>query len=215
MTALAPSSVQAIALNGSVAITSPVFLGDPNLGNPVNTTIDWITGGDGKEGTVNAVTGDFANFVPNLLNKRVDLTDISLTRSGPATTVPGFFSSADYNSNAVTNFIDFGNVTLNNTTANLSFDLNAGVVQRIVVDPVDSIVELTPTGISGTFNFNNQTVATGNITAAQSPITGGIGVISITAVPEPITIGGIALGTSFGAFLKKRYSKNGKKLAKV
>ncbi|ALF55858.1 hypothetical protein ACX27_28215 [Nostoc piscinale CENA21] len=39
--------------------------------------------------------------------------------------------------------------------------------------------------------------------------------VEVQPVPEPLTMGGIALGATFGAYLRKRYSKKDEKLVKA
>jgi PEP-CTERM motif len=215
--ALAPSSALAITLNGNISISGPVALGTP-ASSPATSLLDFVTGSDGKEGAVDTVTHDFATFVPTLLGKRIDIVDLFLTR------ITGSLASlsADYSFGAVANFIDFGTVTLGTTTANLSFDLDAGVLNRTRKPLSGNIVEVTPNdpGLTGKFQFNGETVAIGEISATQTifgGVTGGSATISLSAkpVPEPLTMGGLALGTAFGAFMRKRYSKNDAKLQKA
>lgn len=232
--AFAPSAAMAVTLlQGTIGIDADgVDLGDLNS-QPGTVVLDWLSGVDGKEGTVKntltGVTGNFLSFAPTLKGTRVDIKDLTLTNTG----VDGSLSnSIIYDFERVNKFIEFtGNFTFDSTVGTLSFNLYEGQIMRRLLD--DSVVTMTflNPGLQGEFVFtdalgNTRTLGSGNITASeifdngQSSSEAGITLRALAEepgepVPEPLTMGGLAIGAGFGAFLKKRYSKKEKQLQKA
>lgn len=141
---------------------------------------------------------------------------------------------AIYNYGNVTSFLQFDNVTLTDAITStaqngtLHFDLASG--QIVKEQKLDGNFDLNSVGnIFGTFRFVGSTAAIGTFTAngnlgklsANSLTVQGGGTITVGTVtpsepvPEPLTMGGLAIGAGFGAFLKKRYAKKEKQLAKA
>ncbi|MBE9008478.1 PEP-CTERM sorting domain-containing protein [Fortiea sp. LEGE XX443] len=207
--ALAPSSAMAITLTGEVVFSAGALLGDPTLGNNLVESVDWTT----NQGSVLSTSGDFATATPAL--SLVTLRDLVLTREiagNPA--VYGVDTDT-----AFTSFADFGNVTIDGDTNRLTFAITGGKVTRTINDGQVSLNIQNDTSIvSGIFRFGGQTIANGLFSLNGTSSSGG-GLVTLTAtgepVPEPLTMGGIALGATFGAYLRKRYSKNGEKLVKA
>lgn len=223
--AFAPSSAMAVQIQlfGDVSVRGDANLG-PNNATPATTAVTWTNNPtpNGGRGTVSTGSnGSFAGLVGN----NVFLKNIALTIANLANVSPIAPSSATYNFGAINNFIDFG--TVNNlpvlanglastASGNLTFDLDAGSLVRTALG--NGVIEVTLNPVTGRFNFNGVTVATALLSGQQIGNSGNFG-ISITSqpepIPEPLTMGGLALGAGFGAYLKSRYSKKDEQLEKV
>lgn len=231
--AFAPSAAMAITLTGTMTVQGPVNLGDTS--NDAIESLTWtgLTLHTGKEATVSVPTLDFGNppgrFNPNLDGLAIDAKNLTLTRVGTGTS-----NSEVYEFEKVISFFNFGQFVYtqedNSTVTDfLTFDLNAGQLTR-VVNPMNAniqFVSIPNTPITGVFKFGTQTIAMGEIQANQSILFGtssGGATFNLIAtgvpdegepIPEPLTMGGLAVGAGFGAFLKKRYAKKEKQLAKA
>lgn len=199
---LSVSPAQAFSLSGTVAVSGGADLGPKGI-NPENTAIKW-TMPQVLNGSVVAATGDFASLYGNL----VKLTDVALTKFDDLSP-----NIANYQFAAVPKLIDFGTVTIKGTTANLSFNLDSGFIQRITkktTTNVDTILD--DPGITGFFEFGGTTIAKGEINGNQSFLGNsgsGVAGISLTAeeVPEPLTILGSITALTMGAALKKKQAQ--------
>lgn len=193
---------QAVSLRGTVAVSGGADLGPKGI-NPENTAIKW-TAPQASNGSVVAATGDFASLYGNL----VKLTDVALTKFEDISA-----NRANYQFAALPNFIDFGTVTLKGTTANLSFNLDSGFIERITKTTTTNVgTVLSDPGITGFFEFGGKTIAKGEINGNQSFLGGtssGVAGISLTAeeVPEPLTILGSITALTMGAALKKKQAQ--------
>ncbi|MBN3878263.1 MULTISPECIES: PEP-CTERM sorting domain-containing protein [unclassified Nostoc] len=170
-------SAQAVTLNGSIGLSGTSIV--PNDGiNPANTTIKFVD--------VDSVDtdGDFGFFSPNL-NPGAGITIKTLNLTKIANT------ATSYSTGAYTSFIDFGSRTLGSTTALLTFDLDNSVVSRIRTSNTN-ILDASLEGITGKFNFNGQTIATGFVTASLSRAASKYE-LTLTTVPEPTTMLGLGL----------------------
>ncbi|WP_414576203.1 PEP-CTERM sorting domain-containing protein [Anabaena sp. CCY 9402-a] len=216
----APSAAMAVQLFGDIIVEGAADLG-PNNQTPANTGITWTS----NTGTVgNTSNGSFLPLIGTSVNlKNIALTIDDITQvSNPAPVG----SSAVYNFAAITDFINFGVVNNlpvlfgppNLASGNLTFDLDAGSLVRQVFG--GGQIQYSLDGATGTFKLvgvgGDITTAQGFLTGNQSGTAGNFS-ISMTAqpVPEPLTMGGLAIGAGFGAFLKKRYSKKEKQLVKA
>jgi hypothetical protein len=216
--ALAPSSAMAITLNGSLVINGAADIGTAGNVAPGTAAIDWTGNGNTNvnNGVINSnATGDFSTLaVPG---NSVTLKDLALTLIPGSVVSNGGITTSNYTFGSYIPFIDFGLVAIaGQGLQNLSFNLDPGTLSR--TDLPTGIIEYSPVGITGTFVYGGNTAGKGIITAQESFfLSGGSGdgSVSITAVPEPITMGGLALGTAFGAFMRKRYAKNDAKLQKA
>jgi hypothetical protein len=197
--AFAPSSAQAIQLSGSVSINGTL---DITQINSTTVGLDFVDV-DGVSSTP-----VFSNFLPPLNTGSLTIKDLTLT----ALVTPTL--TANYATGAVATFLDFGTRTLGSDTGLLTFDLNAANFLVTTIPSTGSIAA-TLQGATGVWKFNGSTIATGAITGTD--FGEGSYTISLTAqpVPEPITMGGLALGAGFGAFLKSRYSKKDEQVEKV
>ncbi len=217
----APSSASAITLNGSLTFTPDSVNVGPANQQPVTTTLQWLgTKGDGKKGAVTDVKGDFAALVPALLGKRFNIENLLLSRlTGTNTSNQATYSfNLTNGKNAATvPFIDFGLFALNGKPAqNLAFYINptnvaqgTGIVTRSR-GLGGSVTEVTLEGFTGVFRYGNDTIAEGTFSASNLGTQGSYVILQTTPVPEPLTMGGLAIGAGFGAYLKKRYSQKEK-----
>jgi hypothetical protein len=218
--AFAPSAASAITLNGSITFGSGNILGNPAFGNTETAQIQWR-----NPGTVFDVEGDFDTLPPIT---QVNLSTLNLTRVGLSATNPAFYN---VDLDPVTNqavFANFGSVTIDSVTDVLTFAITGGQLQRsIIFNGIQAVgIEVGTTinsPLHGVFNFGTKTIAEGLFSLNQNR-TIGSGTVTLTAtgipdggepIPEPLTMGGLAVGAGFGAFLKKRYAKKEKQLAKA
>ncbi|MBD2726745.1 PEP-CTERM sorting domain-containing protein [Nostoc sp. FACHB-892] len=172
-------SVQAVTLNGSIGLSGTAVV--PNDGdNPTNTKIEFLN--------VAGVTsfGDFAKFLPSLEPTDIKINTLKLTKLADVSA-----TTATYNTDINIPFIDFGSQTLGTTTAALTFDLDNSVVTRIGIPNV-GIIDATLQGITGKFNFNGQTIASGFFSTSLSG-SASTYQLTLTTVPEPTTMLGLGL----------------------
>jgi hypothetical protein len=188
-------TAQALTLNGSLSLDGTAQI--PNDGvNPAQTKIIFkdVDGVD--------ASGDFATLFPPLQpNSNISLKPLNLTKianiinSGPLT-------RATYSTGGVIPFIDFGIRTLGATTAQLTFDLDNSVVTRTRTGNAN-IAHVTLDGITGKFNFDGKTIASGFLNASLSGSTSAYE-LSLTTVPEPATILGLGVVGAGMAFAGRR-----------
>ncbi|MEH2047013.1 PEP-CTERM sorting domain-containing protein [Nostoc sp.] len=175
-------SAQAISLNGSIGLDGTSIV--PNDGiNPLKTSIKFVDV-DGVD-----TDGDFTAFSPNLNpGAGITINPLTLTRTAVLSGTKATYSTGVY-----TPFINFGSRTLGSTTALLSFDLDDSVVTRIRKSGTD-INDVILDGITGKFNFNGKTIATGNLGASLNGKTSTYHLtLNAVSVPEPTTMLGLGL----------------------
>ncbi|MCC5644998.1 PEP-CTERM sorting domain-containing protein [Nostoc sp. CHAB 5824] len=185
-------SAQAVTLSGSIGLNGTSIVPSDGI-NPDTTSITFADV-DGVD-----ADGDFAAFSPNLDSSTIPITGISINtlKLTKIADLPsnGITTKATYSTGNYTPFINFGLRTLNNTNAFLTFDLDDSVVTRIRKSSTN-ISDVILDGITGKFNFNGQTIATGFLNASLS---GTLSTYQLTltaeavSVPEPTTILGLGL----------------------
>ncbi|MBD2204254.1 PEP-CTERM sorting domain-containing protein [Calothrix sp. FACHB-1219] len=190
-------SAQAAILKGSIGLNGTSIVPSDGI-NPKNTSITFVDV-DGVD-----TEGDFANFSPNLDSvttpiKGISINTLKLTKISNLPSISKI-TRATYSTGNVFPFINFGTRTLNSTTAVLTFDLDDAVITRTRTSSTN-ISDVTLDGITGKFNFDGKTVATGFVTASLSG-TRSTYQLTLTAepvsVPEPSTMLGLGL---FGTFI--------------
>ena len=194
------SSAQAITLNGSLSLDGPVNI-DTAPGNPSTTVLDFIDG----ENNVQESTGDFATLLPSpmLPDAGITLTDLELDLVAPISSISGIYEATN-----VVPFIDFGSRTLGSTTANLTFDLDKVSLQRLRAS--NNLVSFfTTEPLSGKFQFNGETVASGFLNASLSGESESYQLTLVAeSVPEPATM--LGLGVVAGSLALTRAGKKNK-----
>ncbi|MGV0105808.1 PEP-CTERM sorting domain-containing protein [Nostoc sp. DSM 114167] len=180
------SSAQAVTLNGSIGLNGTSIVPSDGI-NPAKTTIKFVDV-DGVD-----TDGDFKFFSPNL-NPGAGITINPLTLTKIANLPSsGTTTKATYSTGVYTPFINFGSRTLGSTTALLTFDLDDSVVTRIRKSATD-INDVILDGITGNFNFNGKTIASGNLGASLSGATSTYHLtLEAVSVPEPTTMLGLGL----------------------
>ncbi|BAY63469.1 hypothetical protein NIES22_35570 [Calothrix brevissima NIES-22] len=190
-------SAQAAILKGSIGINGTSIVPSDGI-NPGSTSITFVDV-DGVD-----TEGDFADFSPNLDSvttpiKGITINTLNLSKLKNLPPI-GTTTRATYSTGDVVPFINFGKRTLNSITSVLTFDLDNSVITRTRISSTN-ISDVTLDGITGKFNFDGQTVATGFVTAS---ISGTRSTYQLTlnaepvSVPEPSTILGLGL---FGTFI--------------
>jgi hypothetical protein len=183
-TVVAVAPAQAASLSGSVGLS-----GDLNITNTASGFL-W----NFSENVVNDKFGDFAglSFSDSSLPQ---INDLSFTcYSGFCTTDP------------VKPFINFGTQTIKGTTANLTFNLNAGQYLNFGVPGTTETTVSFPY-LTGAFNFNGSTLAVGQLAGGYSGPSSTYQ-MTLKTVPEPLTIMGSGLALGFGGlFQRKNASK--------
>ncbi|WP_375513362.1 PEP-CTERM sorting domain-containing protein [uncultured Nostoc sp.] len=176
-------SAQAVTLSGSIGLTGTSVI-PSSVGNPDATTI-----GFADVNVTNNTSGNFLAFSPTLSGTDITIKTLSLTKTFEPTS-----TLAIYSTNSYTPFIDFGSRTLDGTTAFLTFDLDNSVLTRTTFS--DGGIGYGVNQITGKFNFNGQTIATGLISGSLSGTSSGYE-LNLTAkavsVPEPTTMLGLSL----------------------
>ncbi|MBD2360063.1 PEP-CTERM sorting domain-containing protein [Anabaena minutissima FACHB-250] len=212
----APSAAYALTLNGDFTVDSDVIYTDSSAVNsPSSVTISW------KNNANTRVSSASGSFIPLLgltstgISSQVNVNSLSLTRK------VGYNNSSTYSEYtyaAVDNFLTFTNVVLDSVgPGTLEFDLDAGEISKTLFSLGNFRYE-NLTDLVGTFRFFGDIEGSGvfSATGRLGRLTSdGSGSVTIAAVPEPLTMGGLAIGAGFGAFLKKRYSKKEKQLVKA
>ncbi|MBD2163596.1 PEP-CTERM sorting domain-containing protein [Calothrix membranacea FACHB-236] len=184
-------SAQAATLSGSIGINGTSIVPSDG-GNPTNTSITFVDV-DGVD-----TYGDFSAFSPSLNSGTMPITGISISTLNLTRQTILSSTKATYTTGNVTPFINFGTRTLGSTTALLTFDLDDSVITRTWKSSTN-ISDVTFDGITGKFNFNGETIATGFLNASLSGASSTYQ-LTLTAeavsVPEPTTMLGLGL---FGA----------------
>jgi hypothetical protein len=197
-------SAQAVQLQGSVGLNGTSAVANDGI-NPQTTTLRFLDV-DGVD-----AFGDFANFLPGLApnpsSPNITISTLNLTKIAGSEIVNSVLSRAEYTTGVVTPFINFGERTLNGTTAILTFDLDNTVVTRTKRNSSigTSIADITLDGLTGVFNFDGQTVGEGFLNASLSGAasTYQITIDPIRSTPEPTTIIGLGLVAS-GMVISRR-----------
>ncbi|MEH2182823.1 PEP-CTERM sorting domain-containing protein [Nostoc sp.] len=173
-------SAQAVSLTGSIGLSGTAVI--PNDGvNPASTTIKFK-----NVNVASNTSDDFLAFSPTLSGTGITINTLNLTKIANISS-----TTATYSTGVYTPFINFGSRTLGSTTALLSFDLDDSVVTRIRKSGTD-INDVILDGITGKFNFNGQTIATGNLGASLSGKTSTYQLtLNAVSVPEPTTMLGL------------------------
>lgn len=208
--AFAPSSASAITLNGDFSISSGVtFTNSSAVTSPATINVRWA---NNAATTVTDATGSFSSLSGINGTNGLTIKDLFLTRDSGQNngTLPATYSYA-----AIDNFLTFTNVILDGSgPGTLTFDLDPGQVLRTGQPGNTFRIDSLEEGLTGVFEFLGNTPGSGTFTASgrlRTLSSGGAGTLTLTAqVPEPITMGGLAIGAGFGAYLKKRYSKKEK-----
>ncbi|ADI63074.1 PEP-CTERM sorting domain-containing protein [Trichormus azollae] len=181
-------SAQALTLNGSIGINGTAIVPSDGV-NPATTSVTFVDV-DGVD-----LTGDFANFTPNSDSNTLAITGISITTLNLTRTAIISAIRATYLTGTYTPFIDFGERTLDGVTAFLTFDLDYTEV-TITQLASNNISDVTLDGLTGRFNFDGVTVATGFLNASLSGISSTYQltiVTDLTPIPEPTTMLGLGL----------------------
>jgi hypothetical protein len=181
-------SAQALTLNGSIGINGTAIVPSDGV-NPATTSVTFIDI-DGVD-----LTGDFANFTPNLDSNTLSITGISISTLNLTRTAVLSVRRATYLTGTYTPFIDFGERTLDGVTAFLTFDLEDTEVTRTWLTS-NNISDVTFDGLTGRFNFDGVTVGTGFLNASLSGLSSTYQltiVTDLTSIPEPTTMLGLGL----------------------
>ncbi|MEL7034483.1 MAG: PEP-CTERM sorting domain-containing protein [Cyanobacteria bacterium J06592_8] len=192
---------QALNLNGSISVS-----GDATIEGGINPASTILGLNDVNIGDLN---GDFAQLSasPNPTSLGAAIEDLTLNL---AQAIDDF--TGEYSAGPVDNFLDFGTLTIDGVTDQLTFDLDAITVDRFRTPlPGGSESVVLASLLTGEFEFNGQTVdAVGGLTAS---LTGQSDTYQFTLqvaepVPEPLTILGSLSALGMGAFLKKQQKKS-------
>jgi hypothetical protein len=185
---VATAPAQAASLSGSVGLS-----GDLDIVNKTANGFTWKF----SENVVNDQFGDFTglSFPDSSLPQ---INDLAFTcYSGFCTT------------NSVSPFINFGQQTLTTkdgeTTANLTFNLNAGQYLNFGVSGTTETTVSFPY-LTGAFNFNGSTLAVGQLAGGYSGQSSTYQ-MTLKTVPEPLTIMGSGLALGFGGLFQRNASK--------
>ncbi len=185
---------QALTLNGSVGISGNGTIAETT---PTDTKISF------KDAQVTSVSGSFAvpTISPTLLLDFVDMKDLFLTDAN---------DDEIYTNSAIGTFIDFGGYMINGTFASLTFDLDGG--NTWLRQNFGGVSYTTfGKGLTGAFIFDGKTVATGFLNASVTKDGVSTFQMTVSAVPEPLTILGAGTAVAFGGFFKGKLSKKQKK----
>ncbi|MEH1908768.1 MAG: PEP-CTERM sorting domain-containing protein [Nostoc sp.] len=176
-------SAQAVTLNGSIGLSGTSGILNDGI-NPASTSIAFT-----DVNVSPSTSGDFSAFSPKLGTTPITIKTLNLTKIADLTTTLATYSTGNY-----IPFIDFGSETLDGTTAFLTFDLDNSVLTRITSS--NGGIGYGINEITGKFNFNGQTIATGLISGSLSGASSTYQ-LTLTAqavsVPEPTTMLGLGL----------------------
>ena len=181
VTVMTVAPAQAAQLNGSISASGASHYTESGA----NTIISF------SEEVVNQVSGDFANFFPDLDNSSFTMKDLKLNDSN---------NDKVYQNEAVESFIDFGERTLKGETAKLTFNLFGGFdFLKVPSRSSTSTSYQNISGIEGAFKFGDDTIADGFL---NSSVSSGSSSFQFTldakspsesqSVPEPGTLLGLA-----------------------
>lgn len=138
----------------------------------------------------------------------IDIKDLVLSARTPTADDPSNYQTTS----VVTSFLNFGQRTLGSTTGLLTFDLNPSTFIGAVTPNFGNV--LTLQSATGIWRFNGETISTVAISATSIGANGSY-TITATAIPEPLTMGALAVGAGFAGFLRTRYSKKDEQLEKA
>jgi hypothetical protein len=179
--AVAPA--QAASLSGSVGLS-----GDLDIVNKTANGFTWKF----SENVVNDKFGDFTGLSFAADSSLPQINDLAFTcYSGFCTTDP------------VSPFINFGTQTINGTTADLTFNLDAGQYLNFGISGTTETTVAFPY-LTGVFNFNGSTLATGQLSGGYSGQSSTYEMTLATNVPEPLTIMGSGLALGFGGLFQRK-----------
>lgn len=185
-TVVAVAPAQAASLSGSVGLS-----GDLDIVNKTANGFTWKF----SENVVNDKFGDFAGLSFPADGSLPQINDLAFT------CYSGFC-----NTNSVSPFINFGTQTINGTTADLTFNLDAGQYLNYGL-PGETETTVSFPYLTGAFNFNGSTLAVGQLAGGYSGQSSTYQ-MTLKTVPEPLTIMGSALALGFGGlFQRKNASK--------
>ncbi len=181
-TVVAVAPAQAASLSGSVGLSG-------NLGI-TNTASGFIW--NFSDNVVNDKFGDFAGLSFSSGSSLPTFSNLSFTCStGFCTTDP------------VTPFINFGQQTINGTTAQLTFNLDASQFLSWQASGTGSTVSFPY--LTGAFNFNGTTLAVGQLAGGYTRNSSTYQMTLATKqVPEPLTIMGSGLALGFGGLFQRK-----------
>lgn len=175
-------SAQAVSLNGSIGLTGTSVFPTNEVGNPASTTLKFT-----DVHVTSNTSGDFLAFSPTLSGTGITIKTLNLTK------LPGSTATkATYSTDSYTPFIDFGTRTLGSTTSLLTFELDNSVVTRTKFS--NGKIGYGVDEITGKFNFNGKTIATGLISGSLSKASSTYELtLEAVSVPEPTTMLGLGL----------------------
>ncbi len=213
VSALAAASVLAVIASGGKA-SAITF----NLGGPVPTGPQVASSFTYSEGGISLT----ATGAGPLLARNVFRVNDGATNNGLGVT----FTNSNLENNQVDGFLFSETLTLAfNQAVNLtsvSFSrvgsnddftfLNNGAV--VFNNQVIAGGNGTDTG-TGTFNFASQAGTSFGFRAGQANDDFYVSSVEVTAVPEPITIAGMIMGSGFGVVLRRKYKKAAKLSTKM
>ena len=181
-TVVAVAPAQAASLSGSVGLSGDLDINDTANG------FTWKF----SENVVNDKFGDFTGLSFAADSSLPQINDLAFTcYSGFCTTDP------------VSPFINFGTQTIKGTTAQLTFNLDAGQFISWKSGKTSSTTSFPY--LTGAFDFNGTTLAVGQLSGGR---TGNSSTYQMTLatkqVPEPLTIMGSGLALGFGGLFQRK-----------
>lgn len=189
-TVVAVAPAQAASLSGSVGLSGNLDITDTANG------FTWAF----SDNVVNDKFGDFAGLSFPANGSLPQINDLSFTCQ--ASPFPGMSSCT---TDPLTPFINFGTQTINGTTAQLTFNLNAS--QFVSFETGNTGTTVAFPELTGAFMFNKTTLAVGQLAGGYSGQSSTYQ-MTLKTVPEPLTIMGSALALGFGGlFQRKNASK--------
>ncbi len=204
---LAVSPVQAASLNGSSGLGGTAEFGNPEEMSPEQTTLGF------DNHVINSSAGDLAGLTP------VNMKTLNLSLDAFLSPMMNF-----YNYEAVSTFIDFGEVDLegDGTFSQLTFDLDAGQVMRHFKLSKSGNVSVGNTPFSGIFNYGEESFEGFGVFGASrsgsekhgysTSYQMTIGVVNPPeSVPEPSTLIGLSAVIGLGALSRKKDFANRQK----
>jgi hypothetical protein len=102
----------------------------------------------------------------------------------------------------LTPFINFGTQTINGTTADLTFNLDAS--QFVSWETANTGTTVSFPELTGAFKFDGSTLATGQLSGGYSGPSSTYEMTLATNVPEPLTIMGSGLALGFGGLFQRK-----------
>jgi hypothetical protein len=190
-TVVAVAPAQAASLSGSVGLSGNLDITDTANG------FTWAF----SDNVVNDKFGDFAGLSFAAGSSLPQINDLAFTCGVGNPT----FCTTD----PVTPFINFGTQTINGTTAELTFNLDA--TQFVSWETANTGITATFPELTGAFKFNNTTLAVGQLSGGYTNFgsnqSSTYQMTLATNVPEPLTIMGSGLALGFGGLFQRNASK--------